>query len=448
MPTPENYRVALTLVRDANSDDVTGYVDQISNILETTNYSLRQLRDAAVRQIDIAEQTLDTGEVFRGDTEEGQIEITPANALDILEEGLFMLVAVTAFSHLALPDEFINASNDRNYLDAVETFISKLSETKRTIIANYYTEQEEPAEEPVEEPVEEPDDEEVPELDPDDYDDIDDIITDEDMEKLFADDPKSRKNYTDGQIEAYKEQITDWGDRAITSINYIAEDIYKLIKNNRDGVKKQLANKYNIILGDNPEKGSMNLDTLLNNQDISPGHIYGHLSEMSSILKNDTRGFAEVVKLLRAIMRADDLPQPEFPYPPRFIVLDDHVYDIWNADFPLALNRRQQLFEFLRIWAMIIATLYKSNGNIGKLSEDLNVTHSPGTIDVIYESFIDKVVNGPMQQEIVTILNKIGSSKVISDINKEIENKEIRRRLANRNKEIEKYRPIKFKGWR
>ena len=259
---------------------------------------------------------------------------------------------------------------------------------------------------------------------------------------------KVEKNYTDGQIEAYKEQITDWGDRAITSINYMAEDIYKLIKNNRDGVKKQLADKYNIILGDNPEKGSMNLDTLLNNQDINPGHIYGHLSETFNILKNDTKGFAEVVKLLRAIMRADDLPQPEFPYPPRFIVLDDHVYDIWNAEFPLALNRRQQLFEFLRIWAMILATLYKSNGNIGKLSEDLNVTHSPGTIGVIYESFIDKVVNGPMQVEIVTILNKIGSNKVVSDINKEVENKQIRRRLANRNKEIEKYRPIKFKGWK
>lgn len=440
MPTPENYRLALTLVRYANSDDAIGYVDQISNILETTNYSLRQLRDAAVRQIDIAEQTLDTGEVFRGDTEEGQIEITPDNAPDILEEGLFMLVAVTAFSRLALPNEFINASNDRNYLDAVETFISKLSEAKRNIIANYFMEQEEPVEEPAEEPAEEPTLE---------YDDeYEGIITDEDMEKLFADDPRSRKNYTDGQIEAYKEQITDWGDRAITSINYMAEDIYKLIKNNRDGVKKQLANKYNISLGDNPEKGSMSLDTLLNNQDINPGHIYGHLSEMSSILKNDIKGFAEVVKLLRAIMWADDLPQPEFPYPPRFIVLDDHVYDIWNVDSPLALNRRQQLFEFLRIWAMIIATLYKSNGNIGKLSEDLNVTHSPGTIDVIYESFIDKVVNGPMQVEILDVLNKIGSSKVISDINKEIENKEIRRRLANRNKEIEKYRPIKFKGWK
>lgn len=444
MPTPENYRLALTLVRDANSDDVTGYVDQISNILETTNYSLRQLRDAAVRQIDIAEQTLDTGEVFRGDTEEGQIEITPDNAPDILEEGLFMLVAVTAFSHLILPDALINVSNDRNYLDAVETFISKLPETKRNIIANYYMEQEEPAEEPDEEPAEEPAEEPTLEYD----DEYEGIITDEDMEKLFADDPKSRKNYTDGQIEAYKEQITDWGDRAITSINYMVEDIYKLIKNNREGIKKQLSHKYNIILGDNPEKGSMNLDTLLNNQDINPGHIYGHLSETFNILKNDTKGFAEVVKLLRAIMRADDLPQPEFPYPPRFIVLDDHVYDIWNAEFPLALNRRQQLFEFLRIWAMIIATLYKSNGNIGKLSEDLNVMHSPGTIDVIYESFIDKVVNGPMQVEIVTILNKIGSNKVISDINKEVENKQIRIRLANRNKEIEKYRPIKFKGWK
>jgi len=432
MPTPENYRLALTLVRDANSDDVTGYVDQISNILETTNYSLRQLRDAAVRQIDIAEQTLDTGEVFRGDTEEGQIEITTDNAPDILEEGLFMLVAVTAFSRLALPDEFINASNDRNYLDAVQIFISKLSETKRNSIASYFMEQEEPVEEP--------------ELEYDD--EYEDLITDEDMEKLFADDPRSRKNYTDGQIEAYKEQITDWGDRAITSINYMVEDMYKLIKNNREGIKEQLASKYNIILGGNPENGSMNLDTLLNNHDINPGHIYGHLSETFDILKNDIRGFAEVAKLLRAIMRADDLPQPEFPYPPRFIVLDDHVYDIWNAEFPLAINRRQQLFGFLRIWAMILATLYKSNGNIGKLSEDFNVTHSPGTIDAIYESFIDKVVNGPMQVEIVTILNKIGSNKVISDINKEIEKKEIRRRLADRNKEIEKYRPIKFKGWK
>lgn len=444
MPTAENYRLALALVRDTNSETALEYVDQISNILETTNYSLRQLRDAAVRQIDIAEQTLDTGEVFRGDTEEGQIEVTPDNAPDILQEGLFMLIAVTAFSRLALPDEFINASNDRNYLDAVETFISKLSETKRNSIANYFMEQEEPDEEPDEAPVEEPDEEPAPEYD----DEYEDIITDEDMEKLFADNPRSRKNYTDGQIEAYKEQITDWGDRAITSINYMVEDMYKLIKNNREGIKKQLASKYNIILGNNPENGSMNLDTLLNNQDINPGHIYGHLSETFDILKNDIRGFAEVAKLLRAIMRADDLPQPEFPYPPRFIVLDDHVYDIWNAEFPLAINRRQQLFEFLRIWAMILATLYKSNGNIGKLSEDFNVTHSPGTIDAIYNSFIDKVVNGPMQVEIVTILNKIGSNKVISDINKEVENKEIRRRLANRTKEIEKYRPIKFKGWR
>ena len=77
MPTVENYRLALTLARDTNSETALEYVDQVINILETTNYSLRQLRDAAVRQIDIAEQTLDTGEVFRGDTEEGQIEVTP-----------------------------------------------------------------------------------------------------------------------------------------------------------------------------------------------------------------------------------------------------------------------------------------------------------------------------------------------------------------------------------
>ena len=101
-----------------------------------------------------------------------------------------MLVAVTAFSRLALPDEFINASNDRNYLDAVETFISKLSETKRNSIINYFTdpneiEEEQELEEPVEEPVEEP------ELEYDD--EYEGIITDEDMEKLFADDPKSRK---------------------------------------------------------------------------------------------------------------------------------------------------------------------------------------------------------------------------------------------------------------
>ena len=123
---PEDYARARHLINTNEDDVVNEYFNAIVDLLDGYDYTIDNLIEVAEQQVTIAIQVIETGESYTRTTEQGNVEITPENADEILVSGMLSLVA--AHSYKTLTDErYFDSINAANIKVLVEIFLAKVN---------------------------------------------------------------------------------------------------------------------------------------------------------------------------------------------------------------------------------------------------------------------------------------------------------------------------------
>lgn len=94
--TPYNARILHNLISNESSATAEAYFMDVHNLVQEGN-NPEQLLAGALRQVDIANNVIETGVPFTGQTVQGPINITEEDAEDVLIEGLWMVAAIYVY---------------------------------------------------------------------------------------------------------------------------------------------------------------------------------------------------------------------------------------------------------------------------------------------------------------------------------------------------------------
>jgi hypothetical protein len=205
MPTPQNYEDLKFKVITANSNLINEQFQQIMQLVSSINYSIADLVRVAMNQIDFANQVIETGESIVRATVEGNVEINPEEAPDILDGGLWSLISLVVYAEFANEPTGQNILNT-NFTAAVAQYKLLVSENNERFVRSINNQ---PEEEILELPEEE-NLELLPEEEPEQQQELD----------IFGDFAQTQ-NLTKEQIKKY--QVMEKIDGSIQLIQYIFE---------------------------------------------------------------------------------------------------------------------------------------------------------------------------------------------------------------------------------
>lgn len=359
MPTPQNYEDLKFKVITANSNLINEQFQQIMQLVSSINYSIADLVRVAMNQIDFANQVIETGESIVRATVEGNVEINPEEAPDILDGGLWSLISLVVYAEFANEPTGQNISNT-NFTDAVAQYKLLVSENNERFVRSINNQ---PEEEEILELPEEEDLELLPEEEPEQQQELD----------IFGDFAQTQ-NLTKEQIKKY--QVMEKINGSIQLIEYIFETknkkeildyMFETIDPSFAEIKSQIpssfmANSFSIsdrldsFLFDNAKLKDP--DNFLETMAIF-NIIYNYVQK-----KNLSKGYVRIGK--------------------------NKVIDIESSVF----EKRYILFQMLQLFKTFVnlAVIFKSENRINDFIEKSNLIINRQEINNIYEEYVNSIL--------------------------------------------------------
>jgi hypothetical protein len=359
MPTPQNYEDLKFKVITANSNLINEQFQQIMQLVSSINYSIADLVRVAMNQIDFANQVIETGESIVRATVEGNVEINPEEAPDILDGGLWSLISLVVYAEFANEPTGQNISNT-NFTAAVAQYKLLVSENNERFVRSINNQ---PEEEEILELPEEEDLELLPEEEPEQQQELD----------IFGDFAQTQ-NLTKEQIKKY--QVMEKINGSIQLIEYIFETknkkeildyMFETIDPSFAEIKSQIpsffmANSFSI---------SDRLDSFL----------------FDNVKLKDPDNFLETMAVFNIIYNYVQKKNLSKGY---VRIGKNKVIDIESSVF----EKRYILFQMLQVFKTFInlAVIFKSENRINDFIEKSNLIINRQEINNIYEEYINSIL--------------------------------------------------------
>ena len=359
MPTPQNYEDLKFKVITANSNLINEQFQQIMQLVSSINYSIADLVRVAMNQIDFANQVIETGESIVRATVEGNVEINPEEAPDILDGGLWSLISLVVYAEFANEPTGQNISNT-NFTAAVAQYKLLVSENNERFVRSINNQ---PEEEEILELPEEEDLELLPEEEPEQQQELD----------IFGDFAQTQ-NLTKEQIKKY--QVMEKINGSIQLIEYIFETknkkeildyMFETIDPSFAEIKSQIpsffmANSFSI---------SDRLDSFL----------------FDNVKLKDPDNFLETMAVFNIIYNYVQKKNLSKGY---VRIGKNKVIDIESSVF----EQRYILFQMLQVFKTFInlAVIFRSENRINDFIEKSNLIINRQEINNIYEEYINSIL--------------------------------------------------------
>lgn len=401
MPTQENFRLIKQLIDRNTNETIVAYLRQAEDLVTTSNYSLNQLIDAANRQIDISNEVLETGETFTGNTAQGRVSITPEEAQQNLEEGLWLLVSLNAYGDYADIDFEMPTTYANNTLaEAVVRFQNKISQEEINRIRG----------------IEE------------DEEDLDFEYDDEREVRLAP-------------VEEPAEPV--YYDNAEFFPNRQMQLTYKELQSNKEEFLKVLNEKYNLnrLLEQSKTifKDYFDLVDIENSDFVY--NLYTSIQNNKNLYSN-LNLFLESINILNAIQYHTE----------RYIYInEDIIFDVWGENYPSRSNIAISSEYINRLYAVALL-LFQSEGKGTEFLKKANVFLNRQDMEQIYTEMIEALAENfvkyeDLESQEITLNALEDNQKLKQSLTNEINNQSIKKQLKDQGRAIKQYSPINFKGW-
>jgi hypothetical protein len=358
--TEENLRRIPQILNQESVNHV--YNDIYTTILEH-NYTLQQIVGAAERQIQLANQVIQTGQAYRERTAQGLIEITPEDAVEKLNDGILSVIAVNAYN--VLINEYPLQNTDNRLM--VESFINLLNPEFRVdlqpgedIEDDQNDEDDQGAEAQIEEPIE---------------DKSPEVVVNKNFDELYK------------EAKAEKSAFININNNIITLIIKLLEDI----KSGKDPVKiaddflkndPKLENYTNKVYFD------FN-DALINSffadsyNIIDSIFLTKHIPALSSLSFEELCRFLRTISIVRAVMIDNDMPS--------FLKISDNIYVEKPENF-LDIDAEKKLTTYQN---RLLFSLMAEAVSAGKVKDFIKITNIKyvgfNGIMEIYNNLVDHI---------------------------------------------------------
>lgn len=395
MLTSDNLSLLKQLI-DSNSNKSTmeEYFINVHEIIKGEVYTVEQLMRIAVKQVEFANNVIETEETITTPTVQGPVEINKENAQSILEEGLLMVAAIYVYAtqtdsdtkgFLRIPGEFFYRGTTSYNIKA--NFLNKLSSFSLALVAK----------------------EEEQDKENRTYDsllkDLDKMIfwrgssfPEEGNPNIFYQlvDTFDKKVYyfdTNNKKYVVDKLLTDFNNEfnGAIKIQYKAfEALIEAIKENESGVNTMILDGAKLF--DQNETLSSLLQSSIdfnaaakivqmpfrNTTLVKP--LIGMLHDWSSILKND------VDVLLKAVKAFSIIQKTKKSY---FILPTGKILDGLNFFAPTSRSNRFNMAEMFMGALIVLA----SKGQAQKFVDISEINTSVGQINSLYQEFLNEVVD-------------------------------------------------------
>jgi hypothetical protein len=407
MPTIENYRLIKQLI-DANANEtINAYFRQAEELVATSNYSLDQLINAANRQIDISNEVLETGETFTGNTTQGRVSVTPEEAQQNLEEGLWLLISLYAYGDYAELDFEMPSTNTNNPLvDAVIRFQNKISQQEIDRVRGNQENEE----------------------DEEDLDDID-LEYDDEREARLApvEEPKAPVYY----------------DKAEFFPNRQVQLAHKALQSNREVFIKTLDEKYNLNrLFEQSKTIFKDYFDLLDIENSDFVYNFNTLIQNSKSLYTNLNVFLEAINILSAMQYHTE----------RYVYInEDIIFDIWGENYPSRSNIAISSDYINRLYALALL-LFQSEGKGTQFLKEANIFLNRQDMEQIYTEIVEALAENfikyeDLESQELTLDALKDNERLKQNLTNEIDSQSIKKQLKDQGQAIKQYSPINFKGW-
>jgi hypothetical protein len=427
MPTQENITLIKNTIRTSNATVKNEYFEQVlSMIVYNEGYSLEQLFSAANRQIDIANEVIETGQPFSGRTTEGNVIINLENANQILLEGLWLYIAIIAFADYSQNDRIFNLVQDMPGLtETVTNFESALTlnniDAARRQNINAL--------------------EQNPEVELEDIEDLEDT---EDLEDI--------EDSEDMYEDMYEDEVP--ADSDVFSSNYIQrkadfEDIftfaYDLLKKDETYLMEYLDKNYQILAIKNTFKNAF---TQLISERTDFETLFSFFNKYK--IKENPIIFCKTLSLMHAFLNLADSEK-------EIVIRDKNkkalvVFDLWDGE-PYLTAMRSRIFADMLSFYLFVAILYfKAENRLSEFFKNTDMQNETQLANSIYENTVLKIA------EYVTLPQHAGkrnyiplyrelSDKLAENIIDKTNEIKIKEEFKSSENIFQSFMPINFKGW-
>lgn len=354
MPTQQNYNDLRFKVITANSNLINEQFQQVIQLVQSVNYSIADLVRVSINQIDFANQVIETGEPIVRATVQGNVEITPEDAPDILDGGLWSLVSLVVYAEFANEPTGQNIT-DANFIGAVMQYKVLVSEENERFVRSR---NEQPEEEELLELPEEEDLELLPEEEPEEVDIMSDFSQTQKLTK------EQLKKYQAMEKIKGKPQLLEYiftTENKQTILDYIFEVVDPEIKNTKSQFPPSfIQNTFSI-------RDRIDMFRLRQIED------YDNLLESTAVI-NLIYKYVQTKKLTQGYIRIGEN---------KAIQIEDSVF----AKSELTYNA----IDTYKIFT-ILAILFRSENKVNEFIEKSNLMISRQEIDEIYEQYINDII--------------------------------------------------------